>query len=110
MAGIYILVFLYCMPYSTHSFNLTERVFFMHQLSVSDFVSDEVRFTVSTKGLPDLPKWLRLEQDDSSEPAYLYGSPTTSSAKTLDLEITGWDKEDYSVKRKEITLHIDHSQ
>ena len=49
--------------------------------------SAKVKFTASTTDYPDLPTWLRLEQHEPTEPAFLYGTPPADSPVTVDLEV-----------------------
>ncbi|XP_031574913.1 alpha-sarcoglycan-like [Actinia tenebrosa] len=80
------------------------------ELLASDASHTAVKVTASTFGSPDLPKWLRIEQDTPEQPAVIYGTPPVSSPNNLTIEITGWDKVDYSTRRQNLTLLIDKTK
>ncbi|KAK3740797.1 hypothetical protein QZH41_010079, partial [Actinostola sp. cb2023] len=69
-----------------------------------------IKFTVSKLGGPDLPKWLRVEQDVPLHAAYIYGTPPVRSPANITLEVTGWDKSNYSTRRKNLVINIDSSK
>ena len=46
-----------------------------------------VQFRASVDGMPDLPKWLLLEQRSPLHPAFLYGTPTVKDVGEVYLEV-----------------------
>lgn len=57
-----------------------------HRYFVVSFPKN-IKFTVSKLGGPDLPKWLRIEQDDPGSEAFIYGTPPKDSKENLTLEV-----------------------
>lgn len=91
----------------------TLGIFFQKEILASDFISDPfdpVRFIASKSGSPDLPPWLRFEQKDPTDRAFIYGTPEREVSSQIILEITGWNKKDYTTKRQEMIINIDKSK
>ena len=54
---------------------------------VNCFSVDPVRFIVSKSGSPDLPPWLRFEQKDPMDRAFIYGTPGREVSSQIVLEV-----------------------
>ena len=48
---------------------------------------DPVRFIASKSGSPDLPPWLRFEQKDPTDRAFIYGTPGREVSSQIILEV-----------------------
>lgn len=91
----------------------TLGIFLQQEILASYFISDPsdpVRFIASASGSPDLPPWLRFEQKDPTDRAFIYGTPGREVSSRIVLEITGWNKKDYTTKRQEMIINIDKSK
>ena len=49
--------------------------------------ADPVRFIASASGSPDLPPWLRFEQKDPTDRAFIYGTPGREVSSQIVLEV-----------------------
>jgi len=49
--------------------------------------ADPVRFIASKSGSPDLPPWLRFEQKDPTDRAFIYGTPGREVSSQIVLEV-----------------------
>jgi len=49
--------------------------------------ADPVRFIASKSGSPDLPPWLRFEQKDPTDRAFIYGTPGREVSNQIVLEV-----------------------
>lgn len=49
--------------------------------------ADPVRFIASKSGSPDLPPWLRFEQKDPMDRAFIYGTPGREVSSQIVLEV-----------------------
>lgn len=90
-------------------------IFLQKELIVSEFIpsasgQSEVKFIASRLGAPDLPPWLRLEQDKPTDTAFIYGTPGPGVSSQYFLEITAWNKKDYNTSRREMVINIDKSK
>ena len=47
----------------------------------------EVKFIASRLGLPDLPPWLQIEQDEPTDRAFIYGTPGPEVSSQVVLEV-----------------------
>lgn len=91
----------------------TVGIFLQKELLVQGFTSspsDPVKFIASTSGSPDLPTWLRFEQREASDRAFIYGTPGHGVPSQVVLEVTAWNKTDYTTKRQDVVVNIDTSQ
>ena len=48
----------------------------------------EVKFIASKLGSPDLPPWLRLEQREPTDRAFIYGTPGPEVSSQVVLEVS----------------------
>ncbi|XP_068725089.1 alpha-sarcoglycan-like isoform X2 [Montipora capricornis] len=95
--------------------NATTGIFLQKELSVSNFFpsdsgQSEVKFIASKLGSPDLPPWLRLEQREVTDRAFIYGTPGRDVTSQVVLEITAWNKKDYSTERQDIVISVDNTK
>lgn len=65
-----------------------------------------VMYSVSLNGMPDLPFWLKLHQQDPFSDAILHGTPSVTDIETVKLEVIAWNKENYETLRKVILISI----
>ncbi|XP_065072141.1 alpha-sarcoglycan-like [Rhopilema esculentum] len=88
-------------------------VHFQYQIETNLFTKaakPNVQFRASVDGMPDLPKWLRLEQKTPTAPAFIYGTPKEQDVGEVFLEIIGWNKDDYSTAKKIMRITIEAKQ
>lgn len=91
----------------------TVGIFLQKELLFQGFSSspsDPVKFIASKSGSPDLPTWLRLEQREPSDRAFIYGTPGRDVSIQVVLEVTAWNKTDYTTKRQDVVINIDKSK
>lgn len=92
--------------------NATTGIFLQKEISVSEFFprasnQSGVKFIASKLGSPDLPPWLRLEQREVTDRAFIYGTPGRDVSSQVVLEITAWNKGDYSTERRGMVISVD---
>jgi len=88
-------------------------IHFQYQIQTNLFTNvakPNIQFRASVDGMPDLPKWLLLEQRSPLHPAFLYGTPTVKDVGEVYLEIIGWNKDDYSTVKKIMRITIETKQ
>lgn len=93
----------------------TLGIFLQKELSVSEFIpgasgQPEVKFIASKLGSPDLPPWLRLEQREPTDRAFIYGTPGPEVSSQVVLEITAWNKKDYKTERRDMVINVNKSK
>jgi len=94
------------------SINAKSGVYFKYDIRKDDFFQLErkISFTASIEGFPELPGWLKLNQNSNEEDAVIYGTPGRTDVGTYNLEIVGWNKETYETFRHVMSfLVIDYS-
>ncbi|XP_068920508.1 alpha-sarcoglycan isoform X2 [Petaurus breviceps papuanus] len=69
-----------------------------------------VTFHAHLLGHPDLPQWLRYTQRSSSQPGFLYGTPTLEDRGQQVIEVIAYNRESFETTRKRLVLLIEESE